>query len=163
MLFAALQFPGISAAFSKNYNRKINNKVSWHFLTDLKFVKFLYFCFVPSNDTMSWLKSMSRSGQKTWLALGLESIPILFHVFLVTFLSYYTVLHNYESPVVVLTAFIIDTQILLNWWELIFQKYWWDTLNLGLMYDKWNETDANPWIPVLTGVQMRCSLLKNCA
>jgi hypothetical protein len=64
---------------------------------------------------MSWLKSMSRSGQKTWLALGLESIPILFHVFLVTFLSYYTVLHNYESPVMVLTAFIIDTQILLNW------------------------------------------------
>ena len=64
---------------------------------------------------MSWLKSMSRSGQKTWLAVGLESIPILFHVFLVTFLSYYIVVHNYESPAWIIAAFVIDTQILLNW------------------------------------------------
>lgn len=64
---------------------------------------------------MSWLKTMSRSGQKSWLAFCLEMIPILFHVFLVTFLSYYTVIHNYDSPAWTMAAFIIDVQILLNW------------------------------------------------
>ncbi len=33
----------------------------------------------------------------------------------VTFLSYYTVIHNYDSPAWTTAAFIIDVQILFNW------------------------------------------------
>jgi hypothetical protein len=73
---------------------------------------------------MSWLQYLTRSNprRKTVLAIVLEAIPILFHIFLVVFLTYFLVVHNYDTPVIVFVVVFVDTQILMNWLQFLRHK-----------------------------------------
>ena len=55
-----------------------------------------------------------RRGLNT-INLLLMCIPPLFNIFLVSFLSYYTVVLNDDAPNWILVAIFIDLQLMLNW------------------------------------------------
>ena len=55
-----------------------------------------------------------RRGLNT-INLLLMCIPPLFNIFLVSFLSYYTVVLNNDAPNWILVAIFIDLQLMLNW------------------------------------------------
>ncbi len=73
---------------------------------------------------MSWLQYLTSSNprRKSFVAVVLEAIPILFHIFLVVFLTYFLIMHNYDNAFLVFVAVFIDTQILLNWFQFLRNK-----------------------------------------